>query len=485
MIPRAEQTKSNEPLIVNREKRRNDINLLRKNSRQTSIQSKRFRLEKPLQAEHYDQEKVKMMTKNILRKGKDTQNHLKYLRNAFAESCQNIDAFLEVDNALYTLVGYLTGNNTTLQLEAVWCLTNITANENQNIETFVKATSAYLITFLKSGSVLLQDQSAWALGNMAADSHNIREILKAQGIVKPLTELVESDVGEVVKSSLFAICNLCKSLQSFVPLVFTPRFIKIIFKLLNCADTNIFIVGDIAWLLVHFSWNKSGCNLSMEYDFINVLMKRVKLLSPGTQEYLFVVLPSLRVIGNVIGNQEDVNNLQLDPSLFDDIVQTANTILLRFRAKEYVIKECLWMVSNLFSCPMEDHLSNEVVLRDVQKVVFNIVSNFKSSNRDIQKEAAVCFCNLSHQPLMQHFKDILTSEDIVLIFMDFLRMDDLDLIWISLSYFDLLLNEDKMKIIFQKHNGLSYLEAFQHHPNENIRSKSFQVLQTFGTAHPS
>ena len=148
-------------------------------------------MDESLQPEHYDQETVKLMAKHIQKKSKDTQSQLKYLRNAFAESCQNIDAFLEVDNALYALVGYLTGNNTTLQLEAVWCLTNISANDNQHIETFVKATSAYLITFLKSGSVILQDQSAWALGNMTADSHNIREILKAQGIVKPLSELVE------------------------------------------------------------------------------------------------------------------------------------------------------------------------------------------------------------------------------------------------------------------------------------------------------
>ena len=125
------------------------------------------------------------------KKGENTVAHLKYLRNAFAESSKYIDAFLEVDNALYSLIGYLTGNNASLQLEAICCLTNISASENKNIHTIVKATSAYLITFLRSGSVLLQDQSAWALANMAADNEKTRELLKAQGIIEPLVGLIE------------------------------------------------------------------------------------------------------------------------------------------------------------------------------------------------------------------------------------------------------------------------------------------------------
>ena len=125
------------------------------------------------------------------KKGENTVAHLKYLRKAFAESSEYIDAFLEVDNALYSLIGYLTGNNASLQLEAICCLTNISASENKNIHTIVKATSAYLITFLRSGSVLLQDQSAWALANMAADNEKTRELLKAQGIIEPLVGLIE------------------------------------------------------------------------------------------------------------------------------------------------------------------------------------------------------------------------------------------------------------------------------------------------------
>lgn len=155
----------------------------------------RFRSEKGLDIsdsiEEYTVKKVQATSKLLLKKNLSTHEHLKFLRKAFAHSDDFIQAFLEVDNALFSLVGYLTGNDTTLQLEAAWCITNITANSCDNLMVVVKSTSAYLITFLKGGSVLLQDQSAWALGNMAADSVDVRKMLKAQGVIEPLVQLVK------------------------------------------------------------------------------------------------------------------------------------------------------------------------------------------------------------------------------------------------------------------------------------------------------
>ena len=41
MLP-TEETKANETLLINRERRRHDFNLVRKSHRQSNIQSKRF-----------------------------------------------------------------------------------------------------------------------------------------------------------------------------------------------------------------------------------------------------------------------------------------------------------------------------------------------------------------------------------------------------------------------------------------------------------
>jgi len=166
---------------------------------------------------------VKEVAQKLQKKSSETREQLKYLRNAFAKSCDFIEAFLDTDNSLYSLVGYLTGNDTNLQLEAVWCITNITANDYKNISDVVKASSAYLVTFLRSGSVLLQDQSAWALGNMAAEDTQIREILKAQGIITPLVNLVEVCI-------IIGFIFLKKYLQRSIGLT-SQRFLAFIVKM--------------------------------------------------------------------------------------------------------------------------------------------------------------------------------------------------------------------------------------------------------------
>jgi len=49
----------------------------------------------------------------------------------------------------------------------------------------------HMIGFLASGNVLLQEQAAWGLGNMAADSPQARDTVLAQGIVHPIIALLE------------------------------------------------------------------------------------------------------------------------------------------------------------------------------------------------------------------------------------------------------------------------------------------------------
>ena len=145
----------------------------------------------------YTTANVKQVAKDIQKKTANIVDQLKYLRTAFSYTSDFVSAFLEVGNSLHALVGYLTGKNSTLQLEASWCITNLSANyDNDNIMQVVKATAPYLITYLQSGSELIQDQSALALGNMAADSDEVRELLFQQGILYPLMEL--SKVNKVL-----------------------------------------------------------------------------------------------------------------------------------------------------------------------------------------------------------------------------------------------------------------------------------------------
>ena len=61
-----------------------------------------------------------------------------------------------IDGAMDCLVGIFTGNDTELQLEAAWCLTNMAAGVDEHAMLVLKLAGPYLITYLGSGNPQLQ-----------------------------------------------------------------------------------------------------------------------------------------------------------------------------------------------------------------------------------------------------------------------------------------------------------------------------------------
>ncbi|EGG22489.1 hypothetical protein DFA_04617 [Cavenderia fasciculata] len=76
-----------------------------------------------------------------------------------------------------------------ITLEACWCITNLAASSNEMVVSKMLSASPYLIQYLTCRNALLQEQSMWALGNLAKESTNNRDILCSQGIIPPLLHI--------------------------------------------------------------------------------------------------------------------------------------------------------------------------------------------------------------------------------------------------------------------------------------------------------
>ena len=134
-------------------------------------------------------EDVKVLSKELAKKSGKVDCCLESLIKAFRTNPSYVDAFLEQEKALWNLVSFLTGKDSKLQIYAAYCIANITSVDHKYCFTVAKSCSSYLITYLSSEVPLKQDLSATALGNIASDGEEFRELLKVQGIVKPLVNL--------------------------------------------------------------------------------------------------------------------------------------------------------------------------------------------------------------------------------------------------------------------------------------------------------
>jgi hypothetical protein len=59
------------------------------------------------------------------------------------------------------LVGLYTGTNSELQLEAGWCITNISAGTHDHAMSITKYVAPYLVAYLSSDNYLLQVNIPW------------------------------------------------------------------------------------------------------------------------------------------------------------------------------------------------------------------------------------------------------------------------------------------------------------------------------------
>lgn len=87
------------------------------------------------------------------------------------------------------------------------CLTNIASSYSRHTRTILGA-APQLISFLSAPNPALQEQALWALGNIAGDSSDSREMLHANGALLPIFRLLQHPT---VRLAVHLSCRTCLS----------------------------------------------------------------------------------------------------------------------------------------------------------------------------------------------------------------------------------------------------------------------------------
>lgn len=123
-------------------------------------------------------------------------------------------------------------------LEAAWCLTNIAAGKPEETRALLPALplliahiggrvtyfsnvnekNALSVFFLywqffsctERSSLPVAEQCAWALGNVAGEGEELRNILLSQGALLPLARMMLPNKGSTVRTAAWALSNLIK-----------------------------------------------------------------------------------------------------------------------------------------------------------------------------------------------------------------------------------------------------------------------------------
>ncbi len=219
-----------------------------------------------------------------------------------------IDQIIEA-NMLPILVDCLSKDDqSSLQFEAAWALTNIASGSSHQTQAVVMSGAVeHFIRLLHSPHQNVCEQAVWALGNIIGDGPHCRDLVINMGVVPPLLTFVRTDISlTFLRNVTWVIVNLCRSKEPPPSEETIKQLLPALAFLIQNQDCNILV--DTVWALSYLT--DAGNNviqLVLDAGFAPYL---VPLL--GHQEAK-VVTAALRAVGNIVTGtdeqtQEILNN---------------------------------------------------------------------------------------------------------------------------------------------------------------------------------
>jgi hypothetical protein len=170
-----------------------------------------------------------------------------------------------------------------IQFESAWCITNIACGEHKFAQNLLDhGAIEALIKLLAAQNIEVIEQAIWALGNLAGDNVNIRNLIIQRGAVEPIAAIVSACPAgtSFCRNSAWALTNLCRGRP-------VPAFYLI---------KNAIIA--MAKVLIENS-KVDGFKTIIES---NVVGRIIQLLE---HQNLSISVPCLRTIGNLLTGSDE------------------------------------------------------------------------------------------------------------------------------------------------------------------------------------
>ncbi|ERM99335.1 hypothetical protein AMTR_s00108p00104150, partial [Amborella trichopoda] len=371
-------------------------------------------------------------------------------------------------------------------LEAAWCLTNIAAGEAEQTKALLPALPLLVAHLGDRSSVPIAEQCAWALGNVAGEGEELRNILIAQGALPALARMMLSDNGSMARTAAWALSNLIKGPHPWAAteLIKINGALDAIIRHMKKADDE--LATEVAWVVVYLTaLSNSATSLLVNSDLVQLLVGRL-----AASECLQLLIPVLRSIGNLVACDSHV----ADEVLAAGYGTTDNVMgaLVKCLSSDHRVlkKEAAWVLSNIAAGSLAH--KQLIYFSDALPLLLHLLS---TAPFDIRKEVAYALGNVcvvqsegSHQPnlILDHLVS-LVDRGCLPGFISLVRSPDLEAARLGLQFLEMVMrglpNGRGPKLV-EREDGIDAMERFQFHENEHLRSMANELVDKyFGEDH--
>ncbi|KAJ2098431.1 hypothetical protein GGI09_003320 [Coemansia sp. S100] len=348
---------------------------------------------------------------------------LKNLSTKLEQPSEELRRFVLEGSCMELLTKFFSATDADEKLHSLWCLTNIAANEGRLAEKVLPA-APYLLSLVTSDNMELQNQAAWALGNLAAEGEKTRETLHANGVLKPLVDLLGSTADEaILQTACFAVSNMARKPNTYFDELFALKLPQLAAKQLVAFKEHQHCVTELAWVFAYLAASSSEQQIDeiLATGAIDTLLQSAlntaKAEAPGA-----ALIPVIRTLGNIAAGTDDQTSSLVGKNGFVGLLVRC----IESTSSRAVEKEALWALS----CVTASRKADVDAVVDAG-VVPDLVRIIEKQNFDIKKEAAFGLLNIA---IIGGRAADLPNERLIAEFVEFIKSQDEELVRMGVQY---------------------------------------------------
>ncbi|XP_048371513.1 transmembrane and coiled-coil domain-containing protein 6 isoform X2 [Sphaerodactylus townsendi] len=263
--------------------------------------------------------------------------------------------FIRLEGGMRTLVGLFTSNLADLQMEAAWCLHELSHSQDPEIVEACLPATSYLLTYLSGHSPVLSELCLYTLGNLAVETKVVKKHLLPQGIIPVLASCMQSPHLAVQEGTGYALSQLLQSKEAaeeIIPLVLDSGLSQHILRLVcSNLEQGMGVAVEFAWCLHYIICSQVNNLLLISQrtlpTLVQLLVALASTMTPSSAEDLeLLVCPVVRCVSNLLAEDESRGGeLQAQA---EGLLRAVFVFIRTFLPEHlFLVLECLWLLNNL------------------------------------------------------------------------------------------------------------------------------------------